>query len=131
MPVKTAGVKEVPDAAIYELTLNVLGYREETGWTALALEMDLRGYGESFKDAVEDLMDLVRMQISFAHFKGQPEMVWKPAEGAWWSLFAQVRRERLEASVAQTSQDEDDYGIAGLRIPPAHEIANFSQVDGH
>jgi hypothetical protein len=118
------------DAAIYELTVNVLGYKEEGEWVALALEMDLRGYGPTFRDAVSDLMDLVRMQVTFAHSKGHPEMVWKPAEGHWWSLFGQVRMERLEAALrAEHAPDEEDYGIAGIKIPPPHETASFVAAD--
>jgi hypothetical protein len=30
---------------ICNVTLNILGYREDNEWVALALEMDLRGYG--------------------------------------------------------------------------------------
>jgi hypothetical protein len=114
---------------IFEVTLSVLGYREAGEWVALALELDLRGFGATFHEAVEDLRDLVRMQVSFAHFKGQPEMVWKPAEGVWWGLFQQVRRDFLEASVRERQPSEDDYSIAEIRIPPAHEIASFSQAD--
>ncbi|HSC20909.1 MAG TPA: hypothetical protein VLC07_04195 [Solirubrobacterales bacterium] len=121
---------DMRDAAIYELTLNVLGYKEEGEWVALALEMDLRGYGATFRDAVSDLLDLITMQVTFAHSKGHPEMVWKPAEGHWWSLFGQIRMERLEASLRTGhSSDEEDYGIAGIKIPPAYAIASFSGAD--
>ena len=71
----------MPDQTIL---LNVLGYREEeaeAGWVALALEMDLRGYGTTFEAALEELKELVSMQISFSRFKGQPELIWKPAAG--------------------------------------------------
>jgi hypothetical protein len=117
------------ETATYEFTLSVLGYREEGEWVALALEVDLRGFGSTFHEAVEDLRDLVRMQVSFAHYKGQPEMVWKPAEGVWWGLFLQVRRDFLEASVRERQPADDDYSIAGIRIPAAHEIASFSRAD--
>jgi hypothetical protein len=127
---RKAALEASQDAPIFALTLNVLGYRENDEWVALAMEMDLRGYGPTFEEAVRDLADLVRMQVSFAHFKGQPEMVWKPAEGVWWELFAEVRRNLLEASMRTGHYPpNEDYSIAGIRIPPAHEIANFSQVD--
>lgn len=94
------------------------------------MEMDLRGYGPTFEEAVNDLIDLVDMQVSFAHLKKQPEMVWKPAEGIWWELFAQVRRNLLEASMrAGHRSSDEDYSIAGIRIPPAHEISAFCQTD--
>jgi hypothetical protein len=54
------------------VAFNVLGYRDEGGWVALALEMDLRGYGSTFEEAQKDLTYLVAMQIGFARSKGQP-----------------------------------------------------------
>lgn len=62
------------------VTFSVLGYQEDGEWVALALEMDLRGYGDTFEQALEDLEDLVAMQIGFAQFKGQPDLIWRPAE---------------------------------------------------
>ena len=65
-----------------ELTLSVLGYREEGEWVAVALEMDLRGYGSTFAHAATEL---VATQIYFARFKGQPELIWKPADPVDWT----------------------------------------------
>ncbi len=65
------------------ITLSILGYQEDEEWVALALEMDLRGYGPTFEEALGELRDPVAAQISFALFKGQPDMIWKPAEGVW------------------------------------------------
>lgn len=78
--------------AIMTITLNVLGYHSDGQWVALALEMDLRGYGETFDEACEDLTDLVGMQISFSRFKGQPELIWKAAEPIWFERFAAKRQ---------------------------------------
>ena len=72
-------------------TLNVLRYREDNEWVALALEMDLRGYGKTFNKAVNELQELVAMQISFAHYKGRPEMILKAADPIWFQRFAEVR----------------------------------------
>jgi hypothetical protein len=67
------------------ITFSVLGYEEDGEWVALALEMDLRGYGATFDNALADLADLVAMQVSFAFHKNQPEMIWKPAEPVWFA----------------------------------------------
>ena len=110
--------------------LNVLGYREEGEWVALALEMDLRGYGESFKEALDDLADLVLMQISFARFKGEPDLIWRPAEAIWFERFAEGRRNFLATVAAGNYEAEPEYNVAGLPIPEAHVIAamnNFVQ----
>ncbi|HKV09826.1 MAG TPA: hypothetical protein VJ725_16910 [Thermoanaerobaculia bacterium] len=106
----------------HQISLNVLGYQEEGEWVALALEMDLRGYGETFDEALEDLADVVGMQISFSRFKGQPCLIWKAADPVWFERFAETRRDYLEALVGETELSEPEYSIAGLPIPPAHVI---------
>jgi len=111
-----------PSQACYDLTINVLGFREGDEWAAVALDMDLWGHGGKFEEAVEDLWDLVRMQIRFAQSKGRPEMIWKSAEPVWFQRFADVRRERMEALIRAQSPREDDYEIAGLPLPPLEVI---------
>ncbi|HEV7515589.1 MAG TPA: hypothetical protein VGR07_04750 [Thermoanaerobaculia bacterium] len=111
--------------AIQETTLNVLGYQEGEEWVALALEMDLRGYGKTFEDAMEELSELVGMQISFSRFKGQPGLIWKAAEPIWFERFAEVRRDYIEALVRETEVAEPEYNIAGLPIPAAHVIESL------
>jgi hypothetical protein len=106
-----------------DITLNVLGYEEDGEWVALALEMDLRGYGSTFEEAYEDLSNLVLTQIRFAIFKGQSEMIWKPAEPIWFQRFAEVRRERLEARFRRRSIADPHYDVAALPVPSAHVIA--------
>ena len=103
------------------ITVGVLGYREADGWIALALEMDLRGRGATFEKALANLQVLVSMQISFALFKGQPQMIWRPADSIFFERFAEERRSRFE-SLAEAPRDSDRYEVAGLPIPPAHVI---------
>lgn len=59
--------------------LNVTVNREEGEWVATALEMDLQGYGTTIGEALTELADLVTMQVDFALFKGQPEMIFRPS----------------------------------------------------
>ena len=70
--------------AFCETPISVLGYQEDGEWVALALEMDLRGYGDTFETAMDDLKDHVLMQISFALQKGDPEMIFHPAEATYF-----------------------------------------------
>jgi hypothetical protein len=104
------------------VVLNVLGYREDGEWVALALEMDLRGYGGTFGEALQELKDLVATQIRFAQFKGQSELVWKPAEAVWFERFADTRRERLNALVQHREPSDSSYDVAGLVLPPSHSL---------
>jgi hypothetical protein len=115
-----------------EIVVNVLGFHEDGDWVALALEMDLRGRGATFTEALVDLQELIGMQISFAHFKGQPDMIWKAAEPVWFQRFADIRRERM-ALLEEAPAKDDEYQIAGMPIPAPHVIAamksNYTQAD--
>jgi hypothetical protein len=118
------------------VTLNILGYREDNEWVALALEMDLRGYGKTFEAAVKELQELVAMQISFAYFKRQPEMILKPADPIWFERFADVRNACLASMLEPASNKavHRDYEISGMPIPSASVIkelqAQFTQSNG-
>lgn len=104
------------------VVLNVLGYREDGEWVALALEMDLCGYGGTFGEALQELKDLVATQIHFAQLKGQSDLVWKPAEAVWFERFADARRERLNALVQHREPSDPSYDVAGLILPPSHSL---------
>lgn len=114
-----------------KISINVLGYKENDEWVALALEMDLRGYGDTFDDAIADLNDLIAMQIGFSRGMESPEMAFFPAEAVWFQLFADVRREALRDGVRLTphSAREREYEVAGLPMPDAHMIAQFQKND--
>jgi hypothetical protein len=120
-------------ARFVEASLNVLGYREEDEWVALAMEMDLRGYGDTFSEALEDLADLVQTQIDFAHFKNQPELIWRPAAPVWWARFAEAQRAALEAVARPPSNGQRDYEWRGMPIPldrAGTEPTSFRLLDG-
>lgn len=99
------------------LALRILGYREEGEWVALALEMDLRGYGETFEEAKAELEDLVRMQVSFALSKNAPEMVWRDAEPVWFGRYEAGRREMLRAAVSSVALSREELELSELPIP--------------
>ena len=107
-----------------EFFLSVLGYREDEECVALALEMDIRGTGPTFEKALDNLLELVAMQISFARFKGQPEMILRPAEAVWFNLYAQVRAEAMRAILSDEAISPD-YVASCLHVPPAHIVASL------
>ena len=118
--------KELPS----DICLSVLLYRDdrEGGWSALALEMDIRGHGKTSAKAFEDLVDLVRMQIGFAMFKGDPELVLKAADPVWFELFAEARQNQLREKVLDINREEEpDYRASGMPIPPAHVIEKLGK----
>ena len=70
---------------VCDVTVSVRGLQEGGEWCAPALEMDLRGYGRTFDEALEDLHDAMTMQISFAQFKEETDMKFHPAEPMFFS----------------------------------------------
>ena len=114
---------------IRDVNVSVLGFREGDEWCALALEMDLRGYGPTFEAATEDLDHAIEMQLSFALSKDQPSMIFHPADATYFSLFAQIRNDHLLSLAAGHTSGvgadgaDDEYAVAGLPMPPAHATA--------
>ncbi len=112
------------------ICLSVLIYRDddEGCFAAVALEMDIWGYGKTSKKAFQELVELVEMQISFAMFKEQPELIWKAADPVWFQRFADARRDQLREQVMDISrQEEPEYKASGMPIPPAHVIAQIGK----
>lgn len=48
-------------------TVKVIGYREDGLWYALGLEVSILGHGETFKEAVSLLEELIQDQIEFCN----------------------------------------------------------------
>lgn len=111
---------------IFKIAISVLGYREDDKWVALALEMDLRGYGDTFQESLEELQNLVYMQLSFAIQKEQMDLINHPADAVWFNLFSEIRREELSSIEADVNED---YRIAGIGLPAAHEIASYNNAN--
>ncbi len=57
--------------------VNVVVVREDSVWTALALEMDVRRYGSTRNAAIADVVEMLEAQVSFAVQAGHPESVWR------------------------------------------------------
>ncbi len=126
-------VTDSPKPEFCDLVINVLGYREGKEWVALALEMDLRGYGKTFEAAFAELFDCICMQIGFAQYKDQTDMVFHPAAPEYFQIFAQIRAD-LMLSLGRTQTTDNEYQVKGMPIPPPHVIEEckrkFSLVDG-
>jgi len=112
--------RKTPRVESFEGFLNILGYREEGEWVALALEMDLRGYGESWEAALDELYELVIMQVEFAIGRGEHHLIWKDAEPEYWERFRETQRATL---LAQTVASPE-FHATGLVLPPARVIAS-------
>ena len=75
---------------VCDATVSVPGFHEGGGWCAPALEMDPRGYGQIFEEALEDPNESMTMQIGFAHFSDRTDMILHSADPVYFPLFAQV-----------------------------------------
>ena len=60
---------------IYDFQVRVLITRDDNQHVAHALEMDLVAYGDTEKEAVEEVARLLRNQISFAIQKGEDHLI--------------------------------------------------------
>lgn len=109
------------------VNISILGFKEDAQWVAIALEMDLRGYGTTFETALAELQELVEMQFSFAHFKNDPDLIFHPSEPVYWRLYAQVNQDRLRTLTNLTEDTESEYQTGVLSLPPAHVINGLSK----
>ena len=57
--------------------VSVLGYIEDGDWVAHALEMDVIGVGDTWKEALEELDGNVQAHISFAKFKKDNSLIFQ------------------------------------------------------
>ena len=88
--------------------VSVILFREGSGWTALALEMDIRGYGPTREAAVDDALAMISAQVSFAVQMGHPESIWKPAEESYWRMWEKARRNQFVAEISGSEAPTDE-----------------------
>ena len=110
-------------ASAYDMTMNVLGFREDDSWCALGLEVDIRGYGKTFGEACEDLKDLVLMQITFAIQKDQPDMIWRPSDPVYFERFSEQRRRQFRYFAKPI--EDDQYHAGGVPLPSPQVISQI------
>ena len=78
------------------MELRVLLYEddeEEDGTiVALALDMDLRGYGDGEADAIAELEEAVDSQLQFAQLQNDLRMAFFPADKKYYDMFEEVKK---------------------------------------
>ena len=100
------------------LTLSVLGVREDGAWCAIALDMSLRGYGDTFETALQALLGAVQAQVSFAVRHDNLDQVFIPAEPHYFRLYADMKREALKRTLQDRVQPGlPDYRVADVLLP--------------
>jgi len=98
------------------MTLRVLGYRENGEWAAHCLETDLVGRGKNFSAALDDLVELTEMQVSFATCKNQPNLLDHPAPSEIFEAYARLAREQL-TSFQRPGPKPKDRALGALPFP--------------
>jgi hypothetical protein len=89
--------------------------------------MDLRGYGQTFTEAKEELDSLIEAQFSFAAKKGQPELIWHKAEAKYWRRFYDAKRAWIQDALLGHGERTRGYRVAGIAVPKPHITAEFSK----
>ena len=98
--------------------LNVLGVREDDAWYAIALDMSLRGSGETFEAALQALREAVEAQVSFAVQHDSLDEIFIPAEPHYFGLYADIRREALKRTLLSRVQPGlPDYRVGDIPLP--------------
>ena len=104
-----------------QFSIRVLGVHEDGQWCAIALEMSLRGYGETFGEALNDLEEAIEAQLSFALQHDTLDSIWKPAEPHYVQLYENTRKRSMHSYLVSPENgdfsDEDEYAASDLMLP--------------
>lgn len=118
----------VPGMEKVNISLSGLIYEEDGEYVALALEMDLRGYGATPDEARADLDEQVRLQLSFAIQKhGSIDSAMFPAEQKYYDMYRAAKLEQMKAQFGEHASQKSRATWADLPIPDPHVI---SQIQG-
>ena len=102
-----------------QLQLRVLGYKTDDGlWAAHCLETDLVGYGKYFGKALDNLVELTEMQVSFAIQTQQPSLLYHPAPMHIIESYNTAFQLSLR-NYAMKRKSRKDQKVASLPLPPA------------
>ena len=101
------------------VTLNVLGVREDEQWCAIALEMSLLGYGETFEKALQDLKETIIAQVTYAIDHHQTiDHIFIPVEPHYFELHARLKSEALKSSFLNRVQSQQtEYRVGSMPVP--------------
>ena len=110
--------KPAADEADLGLAIHVLGVREDGAWCAIALEMSLRGYGETFPEALVELTQAIEAQVSFAVQHDNLDQIFIPAEPHYFLLYADMKREALKRKLCNLEHSGlPDYRVGDIPLP--------------
>ncbi len=106
----------------FKLTLRVLITKEESEWTAHALEMDLMGTGSTRDEALQDLRNAIISQVEFARQQNKIELIDFPAERKLFDLWEETQRSTLRRLFPGAEAIRLNHTVSVLCIDVSEEI---------
>lgn len=105
----------------FRMVLNVLRWHDGKEWNAMAMEMDLQGFGPTQEKAEENLLELVVMQMTFAMQKKDPRLALKHAAPHYWEILNKTREQQLARLMSGNEGDSEDaeYSLSSLPLDNA------------
>ncbi len=100
-----------------ELTTRVLCIIEEDQWCAIALDMSLRGYGDTIEEATVQLWNAIEAQVSFAIMQDNLNEVFVPDEPHYFELFDNLKREAIKRRMQNKTIGLRDMFAGDLLLP--------------
>ena len=89
-------------------------------WRAVALEMDIWGFGNTAEEAMRDLDELVEIQIEFAAGKKRLSILNHPADKKWfqlWDILRRMEKENKQKSIISSlvKQSVLPHSLSGVK----------------
>ena len=84
-------------------------------WRAVALEMDIWGFGNTAEEAMRDLGELVNIQIEFAVGKKRLSILNHPADKKWfqvWDILQKIEKENKQKSIISSLAQQKEISSA-------------------
>ena len=94
-----------------ELKITALGMSDHDGYSVVALEMDLWGYGDTEEEALKELLDCVQMQVSFAAQINDLSLLNRPAPQKYQDIYRQCQAAYIK------NQSMDEVFVRALPLP--------------
>ena len=116
-------------------TIRTIGFRDpeaEDQFCVVGLDVDIRGYGETYEQAEKEFLSLLKAQIDFAIEKNKPELVFFQAEQKYFDLYNQALAEKIHFEAMRRKavvgrfagiyastfkKDKTNYEVSSVAIP--------------
>lgn len=97
----TENAVKIVDKDIIELSIHVLGYREDDLYVAHCLEFDIVSDGKTEQEACQNCIECVQHYIEFCVDEGSFENAINSAPREYWQMFFSKGRSPRESKVLQ------------------------------